>query len=78
MLADERQRAYKSNKSTIDVIYRIKRSLVKKQCKWRILLALSKAFGRIDSGVMEHFIWERSTHKPFKANKKMTFGKHAA
>ena len=47
MMTDERQHAYKPNKSTIDVIYNIK-SLVKQY--GRILLDLPKAFGRIDRG----------------------------
>ena len=48
MLADERQRAFKSNKSTIDVIYNIKRNLIKKQRNGVILPDLSRAFDRID------------------------------
>ena len=60
MLTEEGQHAYKPNKSTTDVIYDIKRDLVKKRCNGRILLGLSKAFGGIRmGGDMEHFIWKR-------------------
>ena len=47
MITDGRQRDYKSNKSTIDVIYNIKRNLFKKQRNGQVLLDLSKAFDRI-------------------------------
>ena len=59
MLTDERQHAYKSNKSTIDVIYNIKRNLIKKQCIGQILHDISKAFGRIGRKKLRTVLYQR-------------------
>ena len=59
MLTDERQHAYKHNKSTIDVIYNIKRNLIKKQCKGEILLDLAKAFDRIDRTKLWNILYQK-------------------
>ena len=58
-LTDERQHAYKSNKSTIDAIYNIKRNLVKKQRNGEILLGLSNAFDRIDRVELWNILYEK-------------------
>ena len=42
MLTDERKHAYKSNKSTIDVIYNIKRNLIKNNVMGKYYLAFQK------------------------------------
>ena len=59
MLKDWSHRDYKSNKSTIDVIYNIKRDIIKKQSNGQILLYLSKASDRIDRGELWNILYQK-------------------
>ena len=47
ILTNEMQQAYTSNKSIIDVVYHIKRCLIRRNCECGNPLALSNAFGWI-------------------------------
>ena len=78
MLTGERQHAYKSNKSTINVIYNIKRNRIKKQCGGQVLLDLSKAFDRVDRKKLWNILYQkRFTRKANKTNKKTTHREYA-
>ena len=58
LLTNEQQCAYKTNKSTMDIIYLIKNKYIKGEIKGQILLDLSKAFDRINRSKLWYILYE--------------------
>ena len=59
LLTCEMQHGYKINKSATDIIFHIKRNIIKNNINGQILLDLSKAFGRIDRTKLWDILYEK-------------------
>ena len=60
-LTNDTQYDYKGNKSTMDVIYTIKRNVNKKVNNGQILNDSTKSLSKINRGFMKNSIGERTT-----------------
>ena len=62
LLTNEQQCAYKTKKSTMDIIYLIKNKYIKGEIKGQILLGLSKAFDRINRSKLWYIFFTNTAY----------------
>ena len=65
LLTNEQQCAYKTNRSTQDLIYFIKTKLTQTKTQGQLLMDLSKAFGRIDRNTLRWILYRKGLPLPF-------------